>query len=342
MSFSPDVEATRPTAETRFSAGLGAPAKDEAAAPSRHDALRLEAFQLGEKGLAARHAGDETKAELFFQSAVSTGLRALDDDPAGSQDLAPHIAEWALNYGDVSTAQRLMAGQSDRVAGPPAESWSRIADVEAWPDAWLVAAVRRSPPDEAALDVLAVRYWKVLYARCQLLAMNREIAADLAQDTWCRVLRHRERLRPGGNFRAYLLTIATNLWRDVQRAELRAGSLAESRLASIDRETDPHEGPRTTLAELLPDLQQLEAAERDRLKRDIDHALQRLSALSRDVLVARFLDDESCATIGRRYGRTEQTASGWVRHALAELKLCLENERRGAPSSRNYEDGSSR
>src|SRR4029453_8266114 len=32
--------------------------------------------------------------------------------------------------------------------------------VAAWPDARLVAAVRRDPPDEAALEALAHRYWQ--------------------------------------------------------------------------------------------------------------------------------------------------------------------------------------
>jgi len=292
--------------------------------------LRWEAFQLAEKGLSARQAGDESQAEYYFQSAVSTGFRAITENPAVSSDLSPHIAEWALNYGDVSTARRLAPGRLEGVSDASSERWNQIIDVDSWQDAWLVAAVRRSPPDEGALDALAARYWKMLFARCQMLTLNHEAAADLAQDTWCRVLRSRERLRPGGNFRAYLLTIATNLWRDRQRAALRAGTLAESRLTSLDREIAREDGPPMTLADLLPDGEQFEAARRAQLKCELDHALQRLSVLWRDVLVARFLDDESCAAIGRRYGRTEQTASGWVRQAISELKLCLEDMRRGA------------
>jgi len=41
------------------------------------------------------------------------------------------------------------------------------------------------------------------------------------------------------------------------------------------------------------------------------------------VLVSRFLADESCAEIGRRYGRTEQTVSGWIRQAIQEMKTFL-------------------
>ena len=77
------------------------------------------------------------------------------------------------------------------------------------------------------------------------------------------------------------------------------------------------------LADAIPDPGSLRSEERDSLKQDIDHALGRLAPRLREVLVARFLVGESCAEIGRRHGRTEQTISAWVREALQEMKLYL-------------------
>jgi DNA-directed RNA polymerase specialized sigma24 family protein len=57
---------------------------------------------------------------------------------------------------------------------------------------------------------------------------------------------------------------------------------------------------------------------------DIDDALEWLTPQLREVVVSRFIMGESCAEIGRRYARTEQTISGWVRQALREMKLHLE------------------
>ncbi|HEY1108992.1 MAG TPA: sigma-70 family RNA polymerase sigma factor [Opitutaceae bacterium] len=244
-------------------------------------------------------------------------------------ELAPFVARWALEAGDVATARSLLKTQRT-AEGASGEVWRLIADVDIWPDAWLIAAVRRSPPDEQALDALARRHWGVLFGRCQMLTAKREAAADLAQDTWCRVLRARDKLLPGGNFRAYLLMIATNLWRDSKRAALRAGMLAADRMASLEDELVMGDGLSVSLEETLPDLSQLEGVVRDRLKQELDFALGQLGDLSRDVLIARFLDGTSCAEIGRRYGRTEQTASGWLRRALAELKVSLEASRHGA------------
>jgi DNA-directed RNA polymerase specialized sigma24 family protein len=44
-----------------------------------------------------------------------------------------------------------------------------------------------------------------------MLTLNQGKAGDLAQQAWCRVLRARNTLKPGGNFPAFITTVATNL-----------------------------------------------------------------------------------------------------------------------------------
>ncbi len=205
-----------------------------------------------------------------------------------------------------------------------ADECAQLRDVDAWSDAMLIASVRRDPPDEAALDALVDRYWKPLFGRCQMLTLNHQSASDLAQEAWCRVLRARHSLKPDGNFPAYLATVATNLWRDSHRSARRAGPLANHRLASLDAALPGDEGETVSLADVLPDLNTLHGEKQTLLKLDIDRALKQLTPLSRDVLVARFLTGESCAEIGQRYRRTEQTVSGWVREAMRQIKIHLE------------------
>lgn len=211
-------------------------------------------------------------------------------------------------------------------------------DVTAWPDRWLIAAVRLDPPDSLALGTLVDRYWKGLFGRCHLLALNAEKASDLAQEAWCRVLRARRALKPDGNFPAYLNTVATNLWRDAQRAARRAGPMAERRISSLDVEVQGEDGRTTILADVVPDLKSLEEEKRRHLMLDIDRALERLAPQLREVLVARFINGESCAEIGRRFGRTEQTVSGWVRQAIREMKTHLEDPEGGGAGRRIHDD----
>ncbi len=206
----------------------------------------------------------------------------------------------------------------------PNESHPRGLDlVTARPDAWLIAAVRREPPDAPALEALVGRYWKMLFGRCQMLTLDREAASDLAQEAWLRVLRARSALEPDGNFPAYIVTIATNLWRDRRRSERRAGEMADDRMASLDGSIATGDGETMALADVLPDPRTLPAEEQVLLKMDVDNALERLTPQLRDVLTARFLSGESAAEIGRRYGRTEQTITGWVREAVRQMKVHL-------------------
>ena len=232
---------------------------------------------------------------------------------------------------DPSGSSGLRLGETATQAEPKPHHPGTERGVSAWPDAWLIAAVRREPPDAASLDALVTRYWRTLFARCQMLTHDREAANDLAQDAWLRVLRARSSLEPDGNFPAYVVTIATNLWRDRHRSERRAGAMADDRLASLDASVTTEGGDTMVLADVLADPRTLPAEEQTLLKMDVDNALKRLTPQMRDVLTARFLTGESAAEIGRRYGRTEQTISAWVRDAVKLMKVYLgESNRLGA------------
>jgi RNA polymerase sigma-70 factor, ECF subfamily len=213
-------------------------------------------------------------------------------------------------------------------SGPDTHALSKSEDT--WSDAKLIESVRCDPPNEKALDVLVKRHWDALIARCRILTLNHEKALDLAQSAWVRVLRNRQALKPDGNFPAYIATIATNLFRDSYRSARRAGPMSDHRLESLDADCTNGDGDAVALVDVVPDLKTLGEAEQTLLAIDIDRALEQLSPQMRDVLVARFIDGESCAEIGRRYGRTEQAVSGWVRAALRRMKAHLEGERRAS------------
>jgi RNA polymerase sigma factor (sigma-70 family) len=203
-------------------------------------------------------------------------------------------------------------------------TFDRGCGVASWSDAQLIFSVQSDPPDEEALNVLVGRYWGSVFARCQMLTLNRERAFDLAQETWCRLLRNRSALKPDGNLPAYLAMIATNIFRDSYRAARRAGPLGEHQLVSLESPVVHEEDDAVFLVNVLPDLKSLRTERLAQLKMDIDAALCRLGPLLRDVLVARYIDGESCAEIGVRHGRTEQTISGWIRAALRQMKQFLE------------------
>jgi len=258
-----------------------------------------------------------SEAEIAFVSSTSADMAQPGNHLRLGELQA--AARSALEQGEPAEARKLIneACELDRNVAF-SDDWAELRDEANWHDSWLVAAVRCEPPDEAALDALVRRYWNRLFAHCQVLTVNREKASDLAQDAWSRVLRARHSLKPDGNFPAYLNTVATNLWRDHHRANRRAGPMAENRLASLDAPLS--EESDSALAETLPDLNSLEANEQRLLAMDIDQALLAMSPLLRDVVISRLIHGESCAEIGKRYRRTEQTVSAWVRAGIRDMR----------------------
>jgi RNA polymerase sigma factor (sigma-70 family) len=285
---------------------------------------------LESRGEAARSAGDELSAEGYFREALGLAVKAAngaaeDSSKKTSLEALQMAVRLGLNCGEVFEARKLL---EEALRASPSittsDEWDRFRDASAWPDSWLIAAVRRDPPDEAALDALADRHWKTLFGRCYLMTLDREKANDLAQHAWARILRARQRLLPGGNFPAYLTTAATNIWRDAHRSTQRAGPLAYKKLASLDESLSTNDEDSIVLSDILPDLRSLETEQQTLLKVDLDRALEQLTPHVRDILLSRFITGESSAEIAVRFKRTEQTVSGWVREGIRQMKLYLE------------------
>jgi RNA polymerase sigma-70 factor, ECF subfamily len=78
-------------------------------------------------------------------------------------------------------------------------------------------AVAGAPPRQGFSAVLA-DHTDALYGYCLHLARHEADAEDLLQETLMHAMRGHARLRDPGKARSWLFTIATNAWRDRQRA----------------------------------------------------------------------------------------------------------------------------
>jgi RNA polymerase sigma-70 factor (ECF subfamily) len=76
---------------------------------------------------------------------------------------------------------------------------------------------RLAEGEDAALNELMDRWGGRVAAFLHRLTGQREVAADLAQETFVNLYQARERYRPRGNFSTYLFSIASNLARNHAR-----------------------------------------------------------------------------------------------------------------------------
>jgi RNA polymerase sigma-70 factor (ECF subfamily) len=141
----------------------------------------------------------------------------------------------------------------------------------------------------------------VVYGLLVRLAGDAETAADLFQNVWLKLARHRRRLCEDTVLRAWLCTVARNEYlnyRRVQRLDL-------ARLLTIGREPTP----------AVP------AADPGLL--DVNAALQRLSDADREVLLLTSVDGlsprQAAAAAGVREEALRQRVSRARRRLLAEL-----------------------
>lgn len=97
------------------------------------------------------------------------------------------------------------------------------------------SAMSQHPPRQAYADLVAP-HLDGLYGYCLRLANRAADAEDLLQETLLRGLRSHGRLRDHERIRPWLFTIATNVWRDRQRA--RGREVQTVPLDAADAESD--------------------------------------------------------------------------------------------------------
>lgn len=160
---------------------------------------------------------------------------------------------------------------------------------------------RAAAGDAAAFGVLYDRHFTAVYRYAFLRARDRVEAEDVTSETFTRALRSLHKYEPRAPFAAWLVRIARNVIIDDARRSTRRE--ARERLAASPGSVDPER----------------EALARGEA-REIRAALERLSALQRDVLVLRFFGDLSTDEICAALGKGASTVRGIQHRALAALR----------------------
>jgi RNA polymerase sigma-70 factor (ECF subfamily) len=180
----------------------------------------------------------------------------------------------------------------------------------------IAAGLKRREP--GLLDELIVRYQHRLLRYLVYLTGNRELAEDLFQEAWMRVLVRGEQFNGKSRFDTWLFTIARNLVIDFRRKrtlssldELFEGSADDDRPMSFE------------LADGLPTPFDRMATSEDRER--VSHALLQVDMLYREVLVLRFHEELSLQEIAAVTRAPLSTVKSRLYRGLAAIKPQLEN-----------------
>jgi len=189
----------------------------------------------------------------------------------------------------------------------PARRVGAVSDDE---DAQLMLAYGRG--EMRAFETLYSRHRAALYRYLVRQARDTEIANDLFQEVWSRVIVNRSRYEARAKFRTFLFTLAHNCFIDhCRRVKARPTG------ASIED---------ADAADLLPadDCSRPDAEmERDENSRRYRAALATLPQEQRDVYLLHEESDLSLEEIARVTGVGAETAKSRLRYAVGKLKAAM-------------------
>ena len=171
--------------------------------------------------------------------------------------------------------------------------------------------------DAGLLDALIVRYQHRLLRYLLFLSGNREMAEDLFQEVWMRVLTRGSQFNGKARFETWLFTIARNLMIDQRRKRT---------MSSLDEMFETgNEDDRPMYCEVADD----QPSPFDRFSNVEDReyiaaALLQLDALYREVLVLRFHEELSLDEIAKVTHAPLSTVKSRLYRGLAAIKPKIE------------------
>jgi RNA polymerase sigma-70 factor (ECF subfamily) len=173
----------------------------------------------------------------------------------------------------------------------------------------LVGRLRQG--DEEAFDEVYAAFNTRLFTFLVRLSRHRDVAEDLLEETWLRLVKHARRLQPDTNLGAWLFTVARNLYVSFNRARLIEDSAAASVMAiwpfSVEQPTP------------------FEAAATNELERRIERALAALPSTSREVLLLIGVAGLSHSDAADVCGITPEALRQRLHRAREALAAALEN-----------------
>lgn len=200
------------------------------------------------------------------------------------------------------------AGEIGGALGAPPATVSTIGSAP--DDATLMLRYRKG--DVRAFELLYERHKGALYRYLQRLCRSQDVANDLFQEVWSKVIASRERYEVRAKFTTFLFHIAHNCAVDYFR---RAGRPQEQGVQDVDTLANELPGP----SHEAPDAALSEA----QLRADFKRALDALPAEQRDVFLLYEETGLGLEDIGRVTGVAMETAKSRLRYALGKLRGAL-------------------
>jgi RNA polymerase sigma-70 factor, ECF subfamily len=176
--------------------------------------------------------------------------------------------------------------------------------------------------DLRAFEVLYARHKGGLHRYLQRLCRDRDVASDLFQEVWSKVIASRERYEARAQFNTFLYRIAHNCAIDYFRRARKVGPGHSADVTELEEVLSGNEADR-------PEVQLSQTQVKAAFKR----ALDELPAEQRDVFVLYEESGLSLEEIGKITGVAMETAKSRLRYAVSKLRAALKHHQPASVAS---------
>ncbi len=180
--------------------------------------------------------------------------------------------------------------------------------------------VRYQQGEVRAFEILLTRHRRPVFNFILRFVRSREVAEDLMQETFLRVVKGAENYKRQAKFTTWLYTIARNLCVDHSRR------MKHRKAQSLDAPLSKSADDSGTLLDVVAgnELQSDRKAVSSQLADKMKEAIDRLSDDQREVFLMREFLDMPFKQIAEVVGVPENTVKSRMRYALEKLRLELE------------------
>ena len=179
---------------------------------------------------------------------------------------------------------------------------------------FLEILVQAQQGDPSALSEMTRIFMPQLEIFCRRIVSDRDIAQDVAQETWIKVKKRfsTQEFTSEGKFRSWVCKIARNVFLDSIRRK--------KALDGGDDFDPPEKDNGSILDELIRD------EDCERLKLRLKECIERLSVVRRKVLVLRYFEYLEYEEIANQINIPKGTVSSTINRTHAKLHACMESK----------------
>lgn len=161
---------------------------------------------------------------------------------------------------------------------------------------------------QSATEVLTRRYYKMVYSFIYRMTQDKELSYDLTQEVMIKMLRNLSQYHSKGDFRNWLLTVASNHSKDYFKSKAYKNKTSEYEwLDNVSSESE-------TVSYIF---------EKNEKRKVIKQALDQLPSIQKEAIVLKYFHDKKIIEIAEIMNTNDSTIKSRLKQGMDKLKKLL-------------------